>query len=100
MADRKHHYRLFREVSENHPAIFHSFCKNVRFHQVPAASELPGNTQVRLFRESIIKEFLPERKRSDDDIRKLRYMVEQYELSDTKAKSKKEKDVLKCENGK
>lgn len=44
--------------------------------------------------KNIIKEFLPERKRSDDDIRKLRYMVEQYELSDTKAKSKKEKDVF------
>lgn len=44
--------------------------------------------------KNIIKEFLPERERSDDDIRKLRYMVEQYELSDTKAKSKKEKDVF------
>ena len=44
--------------------------------------------------KSIIKEYLPERKISDDDVRKLHYMVEQYELSDTKAKSKKEKDVF------
>lgn len=44
--------------------------------------------------KNIIKEYLPERKITDDDVRKLRYMVEQYELSDTKAKSKKEKDVF------
>ena len=44
--------------------------------------------------EEIIKEYLPERKISDDDIRKLRYMVEQHELTDSKAKSKQEKDIL------
>lgn len=44
--------------------------------------------------KNIIKEYLPERKISDDNVRKLRYMVEQYELTDSKAKSKKEKDVF------
>lgn len=44
--------------------------------------------------ENIIKEYLPERKISDDDVRKLRCVIEQYELNNSKATSKKEKDVF------
>lgn len=44
--------------------------------------------------EKMIQEYLPEREISDNDIRKLRYMVEQHELTDSKAKSKKGKEVF------
>ena len=44
--------------------------------------------------ENIIKEYLPERKISDDDVRKLRCVIEQYELNNSKVTSKKEKDVF------
>lgn len=43
--------------------------------------------------KKIIAEYIPEPNISDDDVRKLRYMVEQYELTD-KAKGKKEKEVF------
>lgn len=44
--------------------------------------------------KEIIAKYIPERKISDNDIHKLRYMLEQYELTDSKAKSKIEKDVF------
>ena len=44
--------------------------------------------------KGIIAKYIPERKISDDDIHKLRYMVEQYELSNSKKNNKKEKEVF------
>lgn len=44
--------------------------------------------------KKMIQEYLPEPEISDNDIRKLRYMVEQHELTDSKAKSKRGKDVF------
>lgn len=40
--------------------------------------------------ENIIAEYIPKQKISDEDVRKLRYMVEQHELLDFKEKCKKE----------